>query len=91
MGKSSLLRDMAPGLGIGAGIGLSSTGGRTVIVCNGSNASSFYCKFVEFFNIFKMFIFIIAFIGLIVWFLYSFSQSSIGRKRGGGIKKMKGG
>lgn len=75
MGKSSIMSNMAPGLGFGVGAGLSNAGGTTVTVCNGANASSFYCEFVQFFNIFKMLLLIIVVIMVIYWFATSFSKT----------------
>ena len=83
--------NIGPAIGLGAGVGLAaSAGGTTVTICNGANASSFYCKFTEFFNVFKMFIYFIAVCAIIVYLLYKFSMGTIGGRKGG-RKKMTGG
>ena len=86
---------IAPAIGLGAGYGLaSSVGGSTITVCDAKNADTFYCKFVLFFNIFKMFIWFIVMIAIIVWLLYNFSGMGQYKGRGKGSllgRKIKGG
>ncbi len=84
--------DFLPAFGLGAGYGLaSSAGGSTITVCNGENTNTFYCKFIQFFSIFKMFISFIFIMAIIVWLCYNFlGMRSSGRGRGRG-RKMKGG
>jgi hypothetical protein len=74
-------------LAVGGGYGIGSTLGNAggVTVCGG-NDTSFYCRFVQFFNVFKMFIIILLFIAVIVYFAYAFSGAK-GSKKG----NMKGG
>ena len=74
---------LATGGGFGIGNALGNAGGMTVC---GGNDMSFYCQFVKFFNIFKMFIVILVFIAVIVYLAYSFSgtKSSSKKMRGGG-------
>ena len=85
--------DFLPALGLGAGYGLAtSAGGTTVTVCNGANENTFYCKFVQFFSIFKMFISFIFIMAIIVWLCYTFlGMKASGRSGSGRGRKMRGG
>ena len=74
-------------LALGAGVGLGASAGNSgsVFVCNAQNQETWYCRFVQFFSVFKMLLWFLLLIGVIVYYFYWFT----GSKRVGG--KMKGG
>ena len=84
--KSSSSSPFGSALAIGGGYGIGSSLGNAggVTVCGG-NDTSFYCRFVQFFNVFKMFLVILVFIAAIVYLAYTFSgaKSTVKKMRGG--------
>lgn len=72
MGKSSSMSSGTGTMGLFAGSavagGVSSAGGTTITSCPADD-KSFYCQFIKGFNLFKMILFIIAFI-IAIYVLY---------------------
>jgi len=85
MGRAS--SNVAGALGVGAGVGVGASLGNAggIYVCNDKNQDSFYCKFVQFFGMFKMILYIcvvLAFIGYLIYWFGGFGRKMKGR--GGG-------
>ena len=69
---------VAGAVGVGA-LATAGAGGDTVTTCPPTD-NSFYCKFVKDFNMFKMVLFMLLIIGVIVFLIYYFMKSSKKRK-----------
>lgn len=66
---------LLPAAAAGGAVALADAGGSTVTKCDGENANSFYCKFVQGFNIFKMVLFIIIVL-VLLYFIWSWFKKS---------------
>lgn len=73
-------------LGLGAGVGLGSSVGNAggIFVCNAENQNTTYCQFVQAFNVFKMLLWFLFVIIIIVSLFYWFTGSKAGGKMKGG-------
>jgi len=74
--------NLAAGAGLGLGSSIGNAGG--VFVCNAQNQDTWYCKFVQAFSVFKMLLWFLLLIGIIVFLFYWFTGSKSGGKMKGG-------
>lgn len=87
MGKgSSMGSSFSSAIGAGAGIGLGSSIGNAggITICNAQNQNTWYCQFSQAFNVFKMLLWVLLLIGIIVYLFYAFRGSGRGGKMKGG-------
>ena len=79
---SDFSSNLAAGAGVGVGASIGNAGGITI--CNAQNQNTWYCQFVQFFNVFKMLLSFLLIIGVIVFLFYWFAGSGRGGKMKGG-------